>query len=113
MANDGFNGSTVSFAGATLGDLRGARYRTSGVDVDVTNAAGTSKLFVAGIPDQEVSVDIVGTPSVAHGATGALTVNWFDGSNDTVAAAYVTSFETSGSMDGEITSTITFKPLKT
>jgi hypothetical protein len=111
MANDGFNGSTVTFASATLGDLRGIDYSESGAEVDCTASDDTVKIFEVGITDQTVSVDFVGSPpSCGVGSKGALSIAWKDGGSDTITAAIVTEIGTKGQMDGEITSNIKLKP---
>jgi hypothetical protein len=111
MANDGFNGSTVLFASATLGDLRGIDYSESAAEADTTASDDATKTYEIGVPDKTASIDFVGTaPSVGVGSKGALSIAWNDGTTDTIAAGVVTEVGVKGQMDGEITSNIKLKP---
>jgi hypothetical protein len=111
MANDGFNGSTVVFASATLGDLRGIDYSETAAEADCTAADDTIKVYETGVPDRTVSVDFVGTaPAIGIGSKGALTITWNDGTTDGIVAAVCSELGSKGQMDGELTSTAKFKP---
>jgi len=109
MANKGFNGSTLVFASATVGSIRSITYGNKAAEVDVTGSGDSVKSYVSGIPDPDVSVEIVGGNALAIGATGALTITWFDASTDGVTSAIVTEASTKGNMDGEITSSYKFR----
>ena len=113
MADDGFNGSTITFAGATLGPLRSLEFSESGPKVNVTGSADSNTTYRAGIADPQLVATFVGglpTTGLDIGDLAALTIAWNDGTADgTLAAnAIVVDRGTSGSMDGEITSTVTF-----
>ncbi len=110
--NDGFNGSTIAFAGATLGGLRSLEFSESGPKVNVTASGDSTTTYRTGVPDpQLVATFVGGLPSTGAdiGDQAALTILWEDATTDgAVTPAIVVDRGTSGSMDGEITSTITF-----
>lgn len=110
MANDGFNGSTVLFASATLGSLRGVSVSKTAPEVNTTASDSTAATVVAGIPKTEITVDFVGgPPTLGPGSTGALVVNWFDGATlGDLTVAVCLSIDCKGQMDGEITSSAKF-----
>ena len=118
--NDGFNGSTVTFPTDIFGGLRSLEYSESGPKVNVTGSAATNTSYRTGVPDLQLTATWVGgLPSSGCdiGTIALLNVDWADGTDDgTVDAAshaapvtaIVVDRGTSGSMDGEITSTVTF-----
>jgi hypothetical protein len=109
MANDGFNGSTVNFAGATIGSLRGLSVSKTGADIPVHGAGDTSAQSVIGIPKTEITLDLVGGPVGGPGSTGGLTIAWFDGAAlGTLTNAIIVSVDIKGQMDGEISSSVKF-----
>ncbi len=110
MANDGFNESTVSFGGADIGKVRSIDFSDEANEVDVTTLDDAVHAFVSGIPTLECVVEVLGVPAIARGDTGALAVSWFDGDTDAIGSAICTSKPKTGSMDGEATTTYTFKP---
>lgn len=111
MADNGFNGSTATFALAALGDgLRSCRYSEGGADVDVSAAGDSQKTYEAGLIDIEVSIDFVGVSTVSKGDKGAIAITWNDGSSDTITNAICSSINYGGSMDAELAGSATFKP---
>jgi len=111
VADNGFNGSTATFAAAALGDgLRGCRYSEAGADVDVSAAGDTDKTYEAGLTDKEVTIDFVGITTVSKGDKGAISITWNDGSSDAITNAICSSVNHGGNMDGELSGSATFKP---
>lgn len=113
MADYGFNGTTLTFGvGSAMAKVKDIQVTENGNEVDVTGSDDDLHNYVLGIPDVEISVTVVGTTSVALGDTGAMSIAFNDGTTETFDSAtfIVTSKPRGGSMDGEITSTITFKP---
>jgi hypothetical protein len=109
MADKGFNGTTVTFAGSGLTPLVSVRYQASAAKADVGGAADTDILYELARVKRTTTVTIKGATTIADGATGALVVAHNDGgSKGSIAAAIVTGTPVSGKLDGEITSTITF-----
>ena len=107
-----FNGSTVAFAGVTLGALRSMDFSETGAQVDTTGAEDAIKTFRAGIPDPTFTVTIVGglVGGTAIGTTGTLVVTWQDETTEgTLTLVIIVDRGQTGSMDGEITSTYTVK----
>lgn len=112
MADNGFNGSTATFAAQALGDgVRSIRRTEGGANADVTGASDGEKTFEGGVPDKEVTIEFVGTTTVSKNDKGALVIAW----NDNTAAggitnAICTAVNDGGSMDGELAGSATFKP---
>jgi hypothetical protein len=99
-----------------MGSLRSISWRESAARADVTGSADTAKTYVTGVPDNEVTVSIVGGAgaTIDVGDIGALWVYWRDvgSSIDGTLSdrAQVSDVQTDGSMDGEIITQITFVP---
>jgi len=108
MANKGFNGSTLTFVGQAIGSLLGISYSKKWPRVNITCASDAVATEIPGIPVIEVSCDIVGG-TLPSGASGALAASWFDGtSSGTLTSAGLVGVDVKGSMDGEISGTLTF-----
>ena len=111
MADDGFNGTTISFATPDQTPLRDISVSESGAEVDVSGGADAIKTYESGIPDETVTYTIVGGSTVGIGDEGAVVVAWNDGSSDaSLTNSVCVGKETSGSMDGEILTAITVRP---
>lgn len=110
MANKGFNGTTVTFGGSAIGEPRSIDFSDEANEVDVTSLDNAIHAFVSGIPSLECTVEVLGNPAIARGDTGALAIAWFHGGTDSIGSAICTAKPASGSLDGEITTTYTFKP---
>lgn len=109
MADKGFNGTTITFPTAAIAELRSVSYSVGGATVDVGASDDTAALFVNGRDDVEVTVEIVGGTTLSRGDTGAVTISWFDGTSDTLTNAVITQVTVSGSMDGDITTSVSLK----
>ena len=111
MADDAFNGASLTFATVAVGPLRSISTTSVGAKADVTDSADSVKAYGIGIADLTVTMEVVGGVSVAVGDQGTLAVAWADIGSSTlgsIANAAIVSVATNGSMDGEITSTIEF-----
>ena len=107
-----FNGSTVTFATASLGALRSIDFSETGAQVDTTGSSDAQKSFRAGIPDPTITVTVVGplAAGVAIGTVGDIAITWQDtGTDGTISDCVAVDRGKTGSMDGEMTSTYTFK----
>lgn len=112
MANDGFNGTTVTFAGVTV-PLQSVNFNETGAKVDVTGSTSSQHEYVAGLSDKDVDFTIVGVSTGATvGTTAALTIAWFDGTTQALGGFGVVGRSISGSIDGAITTTITLAKLQ-
>ena len=111
--NDGFNGTTVTFASNAIGTgITACRYTAGGAMSDTTHSTSTTRTFEAGLNDYEVTVDFVGSDAnlPAKGDKGALVVTWKDGTTvGSIAAALCTAMNIGGAMDGAVTGSCTFK----
>jgi hypothetical protein len=110
MANNGFNGSSVTIASAGQADLLSIDYTKEGAKVQVTGSDATTKLFVAGIPEEGVTFTVAGGTSLDVGDTGAVAISFFDGTSVSLTNSIVVSIGISGSEDSPITSSITLAP---
>jgi hypothetical protein len=114
MANDGFNGTTLTF-GAAVSKLRSLTFANDGQPIDTSSMDNTDhNQYITGFPDPEISVEVVGISSIDIGDTGTMQIAWFDGStegstntNDTYIC---TNRESSGDINGELSTSLTLKP---
>lgn len=109
MASDSSNASSISF-GSTISKVRSIGWSVNGNQIDVTNLADTAHEFLLGIPDYEVSVEAVGLVNTTIGNTGALTISWNDGSQDSISSAILVAIQQNANLDTELTTSLTFKP---
>jgi hypothetical protein len=115
--DDGFNGSTLSF-GSTVAKLRSLGYSESANEADVSSIDDGNMKYVGGVEDIEISAEIVGYPGtdVVVNATNTLILLWNTGDYEdpdgstTGYSCICTGRESSGDMNGEITTSLTFKP---
>ncbi len=114
MADAGFNGTTVTFAGTPITGLRSVRYQGTCARPSVTGAEAATRLHKAGLPNRTVTVTIVGSTSIAKGDTGALAIAWNDGGTkgSMAKAVVIKAPSMSGALDGDNTTTIVFREAK-
>lgn len=106
-----FNGTTASVAGSARTPLVSVTFTDAAAEIDITDAdAGTGHLYEAGISNPSCTIELVGNPSIAVGATGATTITWTDATTNTMTDSVVTNVETSGSLDDKITTSVTVRP---
>jgi len=110
MANDGFNGTTIALGTPTQTPLISVDYSNSAAKVETTASDGTTKQYVAGVPDESITFTVVGVTTADIGTSGLITVTWFDGSTTVLTNGIVVEVGTSGSTDDQITSTVTVVP---
>ena len=109
--NDGFNGTTLTIAGVSATGIKDISYSQSGAKVQVSGAEATQKEYLVGVPDIEVTITVVGMLAVDVGTTGATTITWSSSETaDSITNSIVVSVDTSGSEDGEITTSVTVAP---
>jgi len=113
MADDGFNGSTLTFDSSPVGDkLRSISTSEDGGDVNITGSGHSVGLSIDAIPKLEITATVVGVASQARGDTGAIAVAWNDGTSDDGGGHTfrISKREVSGDMDGELITSLTFVP---
>lgn len=110
--DDGFNGSVLTFAAVNFGGLRSLEFTESAPKVNVTGSPDSNTTYRTGVPDPALTATFVGglpAAGLSVGTQGALGITWQDTTADgTIANAIVVDTGTSGSMDGETISTVTF-----
>lgn len=110
MANEGFNGSTLSFAGSIVGPLVSIDYQETAAAIDVTGNTDALHNYVAGIPDITITCEVVGVTTLVIGDLGILDVNWFDDETDDVTSVVLVDVGRGGSLDDKLSSNLTFRP---
>jgi hypothetical protein len=112
-ANDGFNGSILTFNSNALGSVRSIDVTIGGATVDVSASGDEAggKTWVNGLDDVEIGIEFVGASTLVRGSIGVLSIAWNDASTipGSLDQAICTQITQRGSMDGEITSNATFK----
>lgn len=110
MANDAFNGTTITFGGTAIDKVRSIDFTDEANEVDTTSLDDSTHAFVAGIKSLECNVEVLGNPALSEGDTGAIVLTWFNGDSDSIGSGICTSVSKSGTLDGEIATTYAFKP---
>ena len=113
MANNGFNGTTLTWGSTCHAPLRSVNRNFQGGKVDVTGSTSPEHTYVAGLQDSDVDFTVAGGNSIAVGASAALVITWFDGTTDTLGKYTCLGNSISGSVDGAIETTITCARLST
>ena len=111
MADDSFNGATLTFASVAVGPIRSISVSSTGPKADTSSADSTGKSYAVSVPDLTLTIEVLGGVTVAVQDTGTLAVAWTDIGSSTLGSitnAQCVSVSTQGSMDGEITSTVEF-----
>ena len=110
MADNGFNGTTATFANNALGDgVLGVRYSEGGTMVDVSPADTDPMQYEAGKIDEEITIDFLGTSTVSFGDEGAIAITWNDGTSDTITDMICSGINYGGNKNGAITGSASFK----
>lgn len=113
-----FNGTRILFPTTAttdiLGDMTDINYGDKAAKIQVTVASDANHYYEAGIPDLDLTVDIVGDNStaVSIGATGIVTIQWNTGKVTTIAKAVVVGREPSGGIDAPVKTSLTFARAK-
>lgn len=112
MADDGVQGSTISFAATPIGKVQSISVSEDGNPVDVSHLGSSVMTYIDGLPDVELTVEVIGVPAISRGATGVIAIAWNDGTNsDGGATTFLLANKSTGGGKGEaITTTLTFKP---
>lgn len=108
--NDGFNGSTISFASADQTPLRDISYDETCAEVNVSGAADTEETYECGLKSRTFTCQIVGTSTITVGTKGTVAIAWEDGATDSIDNCACFGNTRSGSMDGEILTDLRFRP---
>ena len=125
---DVFNGATVVWpttTGSVLGTgLRAADDGQSGADVDLSVTTSSFGSGRPGINKREINLTMLGTSTASHGDAGFIRITfgdtgggptWLIGTTTQAnhgSQAYIANKLVGGGMDGEVTSTFTFRPRK-
>ena len=105
---DKTNGTTLAFPDPTaVNKLRDIGFTKNGARVDTTDLADTLTQFEIGTSEVNINVTVVGTTTLDVGDEGTGTITWTDATEDAITNAVVSDFETSGSLNSEILTTIT------
>jgi hypothetical protein len=111
MADSGFNGSTAALGATNIIPLVTIDYTDAPTPVDVGGAADTTVKHQVGRHRKTTTVTHKGGPLLAKGQTGVLAIVWNDtGTAGSMTKAIVAKKPVSGKLDGEITTTYTFRP---
>ena len=110
-ADLGFNGSSFTFAGSGLGTIISANYTASAAAIESVGANGSDNLYTPGIPDESITITVLGNPGLVAKAVGATAMSWKDGGSlGTWSHAKLMSTHPGGSLDGQVTTELVFKP---
>lgn len=112
MANI-FNNTTVSINSKAFTRLQSLRVSRRAANVAVHGAADTAALYEAGIPEDEVQVEVIGPQTVGDNEEGALVIQWNDGTQDSWTRARVFDVQVSGQLNGAIQRTYTIRKVPT
>ena len=78
-------------------------------DVETTGGGDTEKTYEAGLPDQKLTVEVLGGQALTKGTTGQTNINWGDGTSTVWANSTVTSQKKSGQVGQVIVYTVTIR----
>jgi len=110
MANEGFNGTTISIGGTAQTPITNITHDDSAAEIDVTGGSDAMHSYEAGLPNPTTTFETVGISGNAVGDTGSLSIAWFDGTTDAISAVVVTKVSKSGGLDGALGSSVTVRP---
>ena len=88
--------------------LRKVDVDSNAAEIDVTGGGDTAKVYEAGLPDETLSIEALGS-APALGATGAVSIAWGDGSSTSWANAITTKVKKSGSVGQAVVYSVTVR----
>ena len=111
MADDAGNAATFTW-GSAQAKVTSLSFSQNGNEIDVTAFADSAHEYLLGIPDTECTVELIGVTSLTIGATETCTIMWGNAASteSEIAVGIITAIEKSDSLDGPVTSSLTFKP---
>ena len=114
MADAGFNGSSVTLTATPISAIRSIRYQGRCAKVKTTGANASIKSYEPGLPDETLTIEVLGSTALTKGSTPSVTVAWNDGGADgsMTKGRIMKTPSMSGSEDAENISTIVIKPSK-
>ena len=104
------NGSTISFGGTPIGEVRSIDFSDDANAIDSTNFGDSFHVFETGIPSVECTCEVMGNNTLTRGSTGAIAITWGDTESDSITSALISSISKSGAIDDVAVSSITFVP---
>lgn len=114
MADKGFNGTTVSFAGTGITPLISLNVEHTVTEADVGGAGDSATIIEPGVPvDKTVTVEVAGSATIEKGDKGAIAVVWNDNATTNfgdITAAMCVRVSDNGAEGDAITTTYVFKP---
>ena len=116
--NLGFNGSTLTFnsvvysAGASTIGLNSLTYEGNCAEAEDSGAGDTSVLVSPGKPDETITMEVMGGATITVGARALLVLSWTDGGSMPSSYWQCMTLDDGGEVDGNITTTYTFKRCK-
>jgi len=103
-------GTTIAF-GSDITEAASIEWKDGGNALDVTTTADTTKKYIAGVPDPECTVEVLGLlGSSVAGSVAALTVTPTVGAALTIGQALCSDRSVSIGNDGKLSVNYTFKP---
>lgn len=102
------NGTTFTFGGSGQTDVRSVNWNEAAVGIPITTLGSTGHLVEAGLPEVTCEIETVGVSTITVGDTGAIALAYTDGTSESMTSAVCLSKGSSGSLDTEITSNLTF-----
>lgn len=103
------NGSTLTFGATAQADVRSITFTEDSSPIDITTLGASEHLYESGLIDLELTAEAVGINAIDVGDTGSVAIAWNDGGSDSVTGMICISKEATGSIDTEITTSLTFK----
>lgn len=113
MSNKIGPGCTIDVGATAAVSVRSAQFNNDGAPINTTQSGSTVQTYENGIPDEELTVEVLGDPAwaVLGNVTGTVDMNdAAAGEAASIASAIITSVQKGFSHDGEFVSNITFKP---
>lgn len=107
-----FNGTTVTFGGASVGKLVGLSYRVGGNWIDVTEPADLNKLYeLSTQSDLQLQLKFKGCHTLTEKAKGAIAITFSNGFTRSCPGTWqVGNFDFSGDWDAPWQSTAEARP---
>src|SRR5574343_1141622 len=109
MGSKILNGTTVTQGGVTVNKIKSLNQKDGAKWIDITGLSDTGHVFELGKSDVEIQVVVVGASAITHGAKNYLIINHALGNNTNTTNMIASVDGPNGALDGECTTTITFK----
>ena len=105
-------GSTFTFGDSTALVIKSIDFKNSAKEVDVTGIADLETVYELGTTDKTTTIETLGPPDIEVGDTGTISIGFGDSTAESKGSFVCKEAAVKGSVNGELTTSYTFLPMR-